>query len=264
MFEMTALVDTTGLNRSINEAAKYTKRTLPEIINTSAYWIAVNAKNTMPFVTAERINTELAVIKHPVIGKRGKPLKNKFTLGGGMVKLKSGKMVPRAALIVMARANPGSNYNKLTNNRYALSKNPFAGVSREAGRAAMRLLVDEMIKSRRKSGHFLVAGWVPAVRKMKPYAVQKFMRGVPTGAPKEYYGGNFGDAMPAIKEDPMPSASIENDIGMEGINQKSFNQALMRYGIPSLQAAITREGVNNMQYALGRMEKEMADQFNRH
>lgn len=253
-------IDRTRLDEGLNMALSVTKRSVPEICNTSAYWIAVNAKQGLPYVTPEKINTELGVVKQAVFGKRGKPLKNKkryiSTRMGD-----SQQSVPMAALIVAARANPSSVYNRLTNSRYLLSKNPFKGVSRAAGRAAMAALIDKMVKTRRRSTKFLLAGWIPAIRKLMPFTKQKYIKGSarPLDGASQYFGGDLGDATVAIKGGYWTRAVIENAVGMEGQNAASFNRALMTYGAPALQIAVDREGEQQAAYALKQYEKELKE-----
>jgi len=256
-----------GLANGIAAAAQYSKRTVPQIVNTSAYWVAVNAKNGMPFVAPERVDSELAVIATPVIGKRGKPLKRKRTFRGGISEGQRRKDVPLAALIVAARANPKSNYNQITNQRYRLpGGNPFKGVSRAEGAARMRELEDRMIKSRHRSGKFLLAGWIPAIRTLAGLAVTKFLRGAgkPSEGAKSFYGGELGSAQPARENELEASATIANEVGAEGMNAGNFNRALMLYGIGPLQMAIDQEGERQMAYALKKYEAELAERVNKH
>ena len=257
-------IDMSGLNAGIEAATKYTKRTLPQIVNTAAYWIAVNAKAGMPFVAPDKVDTELAVISHPVIGKRGKALKRKRAFSGGISAAQRNQDAPLAALIVVARARQGSRYNQRTNSRYALTRNPFKGVTRSAGQAAMKVFVDQMIKARHRSGKFLLAGWIPAIKRLMGYTQQKFMRGgaSPNEGARNYYGSELGDAKPAVEGNAC-QAEIINDIGGQGVNATSFNNALMMYGAGPLQRAVDHEGKQQLDYALKKMESEMAGQVNK-
>lgn len=253
--KLQADIDMTGLIAGTQAAMRFSKRTPAQVINTSIYWVAVNAKNAMPFVTPERVDTELSVISNPVIGKKGKALKNKKVFTP-----KQSKDAPLVALIVAARANPNSRYNRLTNSRYALRQNPFKGVSLAAGRAAMRLLIDKMVKARHRSGHFLMVGWIPAVRALLPFSVQKFMKGNARGFMQGHSGGGeLGAAEPAKEGSEIVTASITNAVGMEGKNAASFNRALWSYGAPILQDAVDGEGVRQMEYAIKHAEKELEE-----
>jgi hypothetical protein len=261
-------IDARGLNQALMLAQEFSTRTPAEAANTSGYEIAVNAKNTMPFVTTGTMDAELGTISTPIMGKRGKPLsqkkaKNKIYSGGKMGDIVKG--VPLAVLIVVARAKPGSNYNLTTNNRYALAKNPFKGVSRAAGEAAMAALVDVMIRNRHRSGHFLMAGWIPAVRELANYTVNKFSKrstGTAGSGGANYFGPNLGSAMPASQGTSV-SCTIENNIGYSGVNAASFNRALILYGTGPLQTAVDNEGLDQANYYLKKAGEKLEYDWNR-
>jgi hypothetical protein len=198
-------------------------------VNTALYWTAVNAKAQTPFVTPERVDRELSVITQPVIGKRGKALKNKKRYAAGP---QANGAAPLAVLIIQARVRAGSRYNVLTAGRYALPASPFKGVSREVGRRAMAAMVDAMIKARHRSGKFILVGWFDAIRILGPYAA--WGSGNASQNRGAYYGNQLGDASPA-QPGLRCGASIENDIGLGGQNRASMNRALWEYGSGPLQ-----------------------------
>lgn len=267
-------VDTSGLNRGIQSALVYTKRSVPEMVNTAAYWCAVNAKANTPYITATEVDAELSVVKTEVIRKgysgianSGKARKKKFTYRGGVNNsVTSVHDVPITVLIIAARAKQGSRYNTITSNRYALDKNPFAGVSRAQGRAAMLALERKMISSRHSSGHFLQSGWVESIRTLRPFSVQKFSKSKasPTEWSGFYHGGNFGSAIPAIMGGLWSSATITNNLGAQGKMRDKVNQALLAKGTIPLQIAVDREGKEQMNYALKKMEEEMRKEMKPH
>lgn len=248
-------VSTAGLSAAIRERLKYPGRSEAQIANTAAYYIAGNAKNFMPFVGATKVNTELGVTVSPIVKKDGTLSKrNRKSYGKGV----SRSGVPITALIVAARANPASRYNvgdgdyKGTNSRYALAVNPFKGVSRAAGAAAMRLLVRKMVSARRKSGHFLQSGWIGAIKALKPLAVvsRRVSDAAPLdGAKFDYNDEERGQAIPAVAGSWRVSAEIANSTGLQGVNAANFNAALHLYGEPALQAAIDKEEKGIMEYA---------------
>jgi len=264
MLNVTVKWDTTRLDRGLTMAAAFSKRTLPQVVNTAAYWVAVNAKNAMPFVTQERIDTDLGVIKTVVtVGKSGKALKKASTRTsfGRMVSVKykgRTKQVPYAALIISARAKPGSHYNELTKGKWALDKNPFAGESPRAGRSAMKAAIMKMVKARHSATKFLLAGWVPAVRALLPFTAQKFMKGtVSLGADaKAYHGTNIGGAVVALPGTTC-GAVIENAVGGFGVNAEKYNEALQKHGLPGFEAALSKEGESAMAYALKHMDADL-------
>lgn len=257
-------IDSKNLTAGIAAAWKYSKRTMPEIVNTAGYWISVNALHNTPFVAVERINTELGVIVTPKIGKRGKPLSTKSAKN----RVYSSRVgdVPVAALIVAARANPSSHYNQLTGGRYKLDKNPFKGVSRAAGRAAMAALVHRMIAARRSSVRFIGAGFVKAIHDLKAFAAQKFLKGGPSPSEgdKDYHGADLGEGIPGEVSSLTPIAYVRSYVGTEGANAGSHNRALLTYAAPALQQATTQEGEYQANYALRKMAEELKEETDKH
>lgn len=229
-------------------ASKYTKRAPADTCNFVGKEVAFGAYANTPYVTAPKIDAELDVIVSPVIGKRGKPLKNRKQYSIGKA-----QNVPLAALIIQARANSRSRYNVLTNLRYALSGSPFKGVSRQAGAAAMAALIDNMIKSRRRSVSFIRAGWVRAMKVLKSLTPSRFggKSGIPSNANEA-----LGDVIPAQQGRTETFCLIENDVGLEGKNSESHNRALQQYGAPALQMAMDMEGRKQMDYVLKKMGRE--------
>lgn len=250
-----------GLERGMAAGLLFTKRTPVQVVNTAAYWVALNTRDAIPYVTPERIDTELSVIENPVIGKRGKPLKRKKIYNPKV----AGNEAPLAALIVAARANPNSYYNRVTNSRYLLSKNPFKGVTRSAGRAAMAHLIDKMVKARHKSGRFLKSSFVPIVRALFPFTAQKYLPGggSVSGGSSSYYGTSTGVASPA-REGNRIIATISSLLGMEGRNAPSHNRALWTFAAPVLQNAVDNEGKKQMEYALKKGGEEFKEALEKH
>jgi hypothetical protein len=262
--QVNAKIDLSGLNRGVQLGMLYTKRTPAQVCNTTGLEVAIGAKNNMPFVTVERIDTELAVIVTPKIGKRGKPLKRGKNYTGGLGTSRNPD-VPLAVLIMQARSNPNSRYNQLTNNRYALSGSPFKGVSPATGRAAMAALIHTMVANRHRSGHFLMAGWIPAIKALLPYTANRYRRGGsrPLDGAKSAFGSELGDAKPALEGDTRAACVIENLIGYEGKNAASFDRALQLYGVPGLQQSVDTQGVIAMNYYLKKSsDAELVKPFN--
>lgn len=258
-------VDTSGLVAGINAAKKYSKRTLPQIVNTAAYWVAIYAKNDMPYITPQVVDKELGTVVATTVsvGKTGKVRRKTLKLGkatGSIV-----KNAPLAALIINARANYQSVYNQRTARRWALPKSPFAGKSRKAGAAAMRAAVNKLINVRHSAGKFLLAGWVSVIKAMKDKAVHKYAKGGAAAGEhsSSYYGAHLGDAS-AATEGEVAVAVIENLVGMQGKNAASYNQALHLHGDAALQSAVDRRGQEEMNYALKKMEDELAKETNKH
>lgn len=275
---VTCKIDTKRLNAGIALALRYTKRTPAQAVNTAACEIAITAKNTMPFVTAQRIDAELGAVGVPRLGSKGQPLqqftksgksvaKNKTYHGTMMGRYEATKNIPLTVLIMIARSNPESNYNLTTGGRYALARNPMAGFSRALGLFKMRTLIDNMIKARHRSGHFLMAGWIPAVRALLPLSVNKWRRGSSAAGPplegqQDFYGADLGDALPALEGSTMALCIITNNLGYEGKNSFNFNKALWEHGALPLQRAVDDEGVKQMQYFLDKSGEELVVDMN--
>lgn len=253
-------VDISGLQAAIKERVKYPGRTEAEVVNNAAFWVAYNTREAMPFSPIGRIDAELGVAVNLTKIKSGKRFsrnKKKFTFTAG----KSGDIVtsvPLAALIINARANPNSNYNKITNSRYA-GPSPFKGLSRSAGAAAMAGAISRMIKSRHSSIKFLRLGWAMALQ-----ALWRFKGGIPAKRDFSTKGdySQFGQVIIAQEGGTKVMAMISNDIGVEGsVNAPNYNAAMLRYGVPALQAAINREERQMLAYMIEKTKK-LNDKFN--
>lgn len=247
MIPVTVKIDMTGFNRGFALASEFTKRTPADACNYAGKEVAFGAYKNTPFVTIEKIDSELDVIKVPVIGKRGKPLARKKRF----IANPSNPGVSLAVLIIQARARPGSRCNQLTGGRWALGQSPFKGVTREAGQRAMAAMVDLMTKQRHRSPHFIAAGWLTSFYELKKLVSTKYGGG--GGLPPNSHP-ELGDVQPA-KPGTTAVCVIENDVGLEGKNP-SHNRALMTIGTPALQAALDNEGRKGMDYFLSKTGKE--------
>ena len=266
-FSMT--IDATGLANGIRASSVYSKRTMPEIVNTCMHWVAINATKTMPFVTPDKIDTELEVAKsRPPIGmhdKSGKLIFGKATYSAEkMITTADGREVPLAALIMSARANPDSRYNKKTDSRYALPAHFFKGYTRGLMHQKMEAFIHQMIAARHRSGGFLKAGWREVSKLSIKHALQKFSPGwgpIPEGGVSNRMLGQVHYAAEGF----TCEASIENDVGTDSKhkNSENHNKALIRIGGPLLQNAVDVEGVKQMQYALRKANEELAQAVNK-
>jgi hypothetical protein len=269
-------IDASGLNAGIVEASVYSKRSLAEICNTCGYWIAVNAKAKTPFVTADKVDQQLHIIKtseQQISVRTGKTLKKTITryssssAASGKVAVTTGgktRAVPFAALIVAARAKQDSKYNASTNSRYALAKNPFKGLTRGLGRQKMAALVESMTNSRHSSGSFLKSSLVPIVQALESFTKQKFSKGgsSPNEAQRQYYNTGLGRASPA-SDGWSCSCELLDELGMQGVNSASHNKALTTILGPIFTSTVQHEGEVQAKYALDHYEKELSDRVNK-
>lgn len=259
--------DQNRMNRAILARIALMGRTAAEIVNTAAYWIAVNTKNAVPFSTIQRIDTDTNVAVDLVKTKRGKRfLKgNKFQAAnrsfgnlGNMAHLAQYAEVPLLALVINARVNPYSRYNRSTGGRYALTESPFKGKSRAEGAAAMLGAMCRVLAGRHSSIKYLLSGEIPAIRTLRPLAVNKYRAGV--ASPMSDFGSYHetnpvrGYAIPA-SEGFTTFAKIVNATGTIGRNQEAQNAALWRYVAPARERAIEIEAVLMEQYVTRAMAK---------
>lgn len=245
-----AKVDSSRLRAAIKwrmEAVR-SKRTLRQVVCTAAHEVAIGAMERTPHVWPGKIDAELNVAIAPRFGKRGKLLgynrrkRNYASLAGTATLHPS---VPLAALIIQARTNYQSVYNARTNRRYYMPNSPFKGVSRAAGRAAMRDAVNKMIKARHSSPHFLASGWKPVIAGLAPESANRFRASMSTGA-HDFKPGK--QVVTIVDNGSAVYVRIENAVGLQGANAKNFNNALWQYGAPALQRAIDVEEIKMLAY----------------
>lgn len=265
--QATCSVDTSGLQAAIQERLKFPGRTEAQAVNTAAFYIAKRVKENVPFVEQQTIDSELGVTKEVIFRDikfrhlgivMSVPTKRKKTVIG---KGDSEQEVPLAALIVIARAGGGSaspGYNASTNWRYAITKNPFKGVTRAQGRAAMKAAVSRMIKARHSSTHFLQAAWVGILSVMKRYAKSR-TGGIASAGWSE---NKLGYAIPALEGSSKVTCVLVDNTGMEGVNSVSINKAVWVNTAPILQRAVDEEAANLLK-TIEELNRARNEKFNR-
>jgi hypothetical protein len=254
----TCTVDVSSLNEALDEAMYFSSRTPQLCVDSAAYAVADRAYELTPAVTVSKIDADLGTIVTVKVGKRGKPLsarysKNVMKSGGRMGDIV--RNVPLSVLIIAAQAKPGSNYNLLTGHRWMRPANPFAGVNRAAGRAAMRAAENRLINARHSSTGFLRLGWVTVKRLLRA----GFYGGPPPtdgdeGAGTIDFGTTYSESAPGLV-----SRTIENLVGnvpgMVGNNAPNYQRALIEKGEGPLQQAVDEVAAEKMDYVF---EKELA------
>jgi hypothetical protein len=247
--EFTSSVDVSVLQRAIPQVVAFGRRTLHEQCVTSAAFICIRAQENTIAVTVGRIDADLEVQVRGFTAKgrasRAKRPDHKISFPV------AGVRVPMAVLIIMARMNPGSNYNKLTGGRWALPANmlptgPGTALERQA---MIQALITQMASARHSSTHFIQHGWGPAIRtllsdpayyagrsKMKINAQAKIN---PTNL---LDNSALGNAVIELTGDQCV-VSAENAIGGEGneVLAEKHRNALIRVGLPPLEQAIAKE-----------------------
>jgi len=255
-------IDASSLNQAIAMALDVSTQEPRNLVINTGRGIALGAKTLTPYVEQETIDTELGVISTPVLASRG-PRKG--------LPLKSGKKnieVPEQSLaikIVLARLHPGSNYNQLTRQRWALDRATFSpGMGNAGFWAKVQLVAQRMVSARHSSTHFLQAGWKGVYRRLTEF---RYVRGL--------VEENFidVDVTASTVFDDMGSATltgngasvsleIANRIGMKGVNAETYNEALHQYGGPALQQAVNDRASEMQARYLPRWEAELARRWN--
>jgi len=224
--------DQSVFNRTLDEYRKVSKRTLQQIINTKAFYVARKAIWFTRKADSNRIKGQLGqFVSVRYTNKKGK------TATRRKLALVQGRTVnaPLAALIVNKRRGaaglPGLYGSKMTK------------------------AVREMLGARLRSVAFLTAGWLPAVRKLAPFATDKSK--APNDPAAKQIGRPKGDAR-AAPEGFNPIAEIVNN----ATTRNDEKGALRLYGGPGLQRAFSDEAASMRQYIEDKMRKD-AERFNK-
>lgn len=222
---------------------RVSSKTLQEIINTKAYYIARKALWFTKKADAPKIREELGEVKGTALvrlksGKWSHSKKNVqsfFTRGGARAE------APLLALIIQKQSKKSG------------QGSPWKGRSRAAGAAAMLEAMRRKLNARVQSIAFLRAGWLPGIRTLAPLAdkggslppIDARQRGQPKGYAKPA-GAGFN-----------PVAEIVN----KATTYRDQKGALIKYGGPALQQAFDDEALD-MQVYIERKMKEDAAVFN--
>lgn len=215
----TIKVDLAEFTRTMREYSRVCKsRTIPEIVNTKAYYIARRAIFETPKADANKIKGQLGkFVTALVANKRGRMVKRR------QVDLVQGSQhpAPLAALIINAR-------------RGAKGLRGLYG-------AAMEKAARAFLAARLRSVSFLKSGWLPAV-KLLGQVIGK-SGGPSMGQRPKQVGQPKGSAMPA-RSGFRVKATIINAAG----GNKNNRGALLTFGEPALQRAIDAEQASMHQY----------------
>ncbi len=253
MISVSAQWDQTGFDSAMKEAARFTRRTPALAINIAAFHVTLFWISEMDKVPVERIDAELAATLSPGRLKSGKLSKAKrrqreivsVAVGGAG----RSTTVPLAVLIIQARARPGSNYNRITGNRWA-APSPYKGLSRAAGASAMAAAVSRMIKARHRSVAFLASSMLPAADDLRPFAGRGGRGGAPPVDAKNVreYGSEKGGAIPAVEGAAVAVCTIYSNIGLFGVQAQGQYEAIWNHGGPAMQRAIDKEAEMQVLY----------------
>jgi hypothetical protein len=210
-------------DEALVEYSKVSSRTLQEIVNTKAYYIARKALWFSPKADSYAMKQQLGgIVTVRRVNKRGKVVKRRE-----LQLVKSERVdAPLAALIVNKR----------------LGRKGDKGLFGRAMAAAIR----ELLSSRAKSIAFLKSGWLAPIRKLAPFADRR-------GAPQvdkeaKQIGRPKGDATPA-QPGFNPVAQIVNLASA----RRDTKGALVKYISPALAQAFQDETASMWAY----MEEKM-------
>jgi hypothetical protein len=253
--------DMSGLNKALRMRIAFQGRTDAEVVNTAAYYISARAKQLTPFETVAQIDSDLGKVSSPRVDRQGnlvtrkgkQVMRHSFTHGSSRA-----KDVPLVALIIATRAAKGSVSTEGVG-RWSNFKNPFKGVSRAAGAAAMKRLALKLLRGRRSSTHFVQSGWIDAMKRLSPFAVKR--RGSSMDDAKYDYDftDRAGVTSPAKAGTGLVSSTAENATGQQGVNAVSVQKAIQTKGaIDAMEQAIKEEEINTLAY----MQKRNDELFN--
>lgn len=227
--------DQAVFDRTLREYMQVSSRTMAQIINAKAYYIAANALWNTPKASAEKIRLALGETKGMMLTKlkSGKFSRNKKNLrsffGAGEGRTKA----PLLALVVQKQ------------HRLAGKPSPWAGKSREAGAAAMLEAMRIAFNARMRSIAFLRAGWLPSIRTLRRVCAFSDLtqaRNINSGDARQY-GRPKGYAVPG-RDGFNPVALIVN----EATTMRDKRGALIRFGAPALQQAFDNETLSMKEY----------------
>lgn len=214
-------------NKTLRQYIQYSRRDIPVIVNTKAFYIARRATIETPKADKQKIREEL----------RGGRLKNTTTARG---KTKQVKYTLAQLLIVARRAAKGLSTKK-------------------------RDIADDvkaLVAGRLRSIAFLKAGWIPAIKKLEPLADK--VAGAKAPRPNKsqsgtQYGKPKGNAFPARDNSSKAQARIVND-ALPNTRTNSFLKKIihafhppnrehaLQYVEPALERAIQAEQASMQEY----------------
>ncbi len=241
------------LNEALQYAQKWSTRSPARSVNSCAVAVQNRTIQLTPFVSIERIDTELATQVYYAKTKTGREstAKRNRRFSGGISAIQRVQNIPLAVLIIQARAASNSNYNIKTNFRYA-GPSPFKGVSRSEGAQLMKAAMHRMIATRHSSSKFLISGWVESRRQMR-----RAVFGEPptfdadTGQLIEH---DLGRSIPARENTLVAVCVIENLVGLgDSKNARNYNNALIEHGTGPLQQAIDEEAAQKFDYIANKL-----------
>lgn len=212
---------------TLKQYVRVSKRTLPEICNSKAFYIALRAIIETPKANKLAIGKGLSRLIYDFSGDR-----RSFKTAKRFGRFGQEYEVPIAALLV----------NKLRGERN------LPGLYGPA----MKKAITQLIAVRQRSVAFLKSGWIPAVKKLAIVVKNK------SGAPPlerdvKVIGRPKGRAIPA-RDGMVVTALIENAIGSEGAN-RGKTDAMVKYAMPALERSIAYESATTREIIAQRLKE---------
>jgi hypothetical protein len=231
--------------------SKYSRFTPAEGLNRTVLFITRATQKATPFVTTGQIDSELSVITTPQLSTRGarKGLPKRPRRKDGAppvdVTVVQGGL---ATMVTLARLHRYSNYNVLTDLKYAIDRLTF---SPGEGEAAFWDKIEEvakrMVKSRHSSTHFFQASWTAVIKKLIPFVPRPY-GGMGSGSFRSV-PDDLGEVVPARSGEPRVTCVISNKLGMDDrypTISAIRNMEAHRILEPVLQMAINAEYESKM------------------
>jgi hypothetical protein len=220
-------------------------------------FVLEEAKRKTEPTSLGRIDMELEVSTIPVLVTRGEraglPRRDKKTA----VEISQGGLGWK---IMLARLNRYSNYNILTDMRFALDRKTFSpGMGRAGFLAKLELYEQRMVKSRHSSTGFFKISWNAVIAALIQYMPEgyrgHFMAVAGSGKDMTLEFMEIGSAESSGKDTLTPVITIQNKVGLDAqfptinaIRNMEANRILR----PILQRAIDKEFQSQCQVAFER------------
>lgn len=212
---VTFRINTREFDEALERYMEVTRRSLADVLNKKALYIARGALRLTPMTEAGAIRSSLGQIIRRKNSITIKPVK----AGAVYSNLdRRQSEAPLAALIINARRG----------------RNNIPGLYGPEMEAAIR----QLIGARNRSRAFLKSGWIPAIRDLSPLVKDSFGMQGANGQPVQV-GKPHGKAIPA-----HPGLVVKAIIENTASEKHETHEALHKYGGPALQQAFNDEAAS--------------------
>lgn len=250
---LNAKIDTKNFMQGFQVLRVYSKTEPSKALHRAVAFVVHDAKQNTPFVTTGKIDAELNVQATPMLVTRGARAGLPRKDNKQQLEIADGGLAMR---IQLARLNPNSNYNALTDNRYKLDRASFSpGMGYSGFVQRLKLFAQRMVARRHSSTHFFEVSWNALLAHLADLVPDNYRAAV-----TRWHGGRgvsmaLGRVIPARAGESLATCKIENRIGMDEhyptINAIR-NMEAHRILEPVLQASINREYENMVREGMKR------------